>query len=119
MTAKAPNWRAQAACATADPEIFFPPPNGKSTKAKAVCRGCPARLPCLEFVLDHPAETGVWAGFSEWDRRHHVSTQHQAGVPAADIIAADYADFRVRLAKLTASTEASAERKRARAREFA
>lgn len=58
-----------ALCAQTDPEEWFPEQGGSTAKAKAICRRCPARLPCLEWALEHGEASGVWGGLSEQERR--------------------------------------------------
>lgn len=70
----AEEWRGEAACRDTDPELFFPlgttgPALDQLEEAKAVCRGCPAQAPCLEFALATNQEAGVWGGTSEEERR--------------------------------------------------
>jgi hypothetical protein len=60
MTARA-NWRDDAACRDADPDLFFPigttgPALRQIGEAKRVCRTCPAQTQCLAWALDDPAE---------------------------------------------------------------
>jgi WhiB family redox-sensing transcriptional regulator len=64
-------WMGNAACAPADPEIFFPVPGDElgEAKAKAVCRACRARSACLSYALVHRIEHSVWGGASEDQRR--------------------------------------------------
>lgn len=59
------------ACRDHDPELFFPDRSAleQEEKAKAVCRRCPLRWPCLEGALDRGEQYGVWGGFSEKERR--------------------------------------------------
>ena len=38
-------------------------------QAKKVCNGCPYKIACGAYALDHPEERGVWGGFSEEERR--------------------------------------------------
>jgi WhiB family transcriptional regulator, redox-sensing transcriptional regulator len=68
------DWRLEAACATVDPELFFPEPGQvpQMAAAKALCAGCAVRGPCLEAALhglqareDH---TGIFAGTTASDR---------------------------------------------------
>ena len=64
-------WRRDALCATADPEAFFPSPGGAGAAgrmARRVCRGCPVRVACLRFALDHDERDGIWGGLSTGQR---------------------------------------------------
>jgi WhiB family transcriptional regulator, redox-sensing transcriptional regulator len=68
------NWRDDAACARADPDLFFPvSASGLALRqideAKRVCQGCPARKPCLEWALDHGVAAGIWGGATDEERR--------------------------------------------------
>jgi WhiB family transcriptional regulator, redox-sensing transcriptional regulator len=68
------DWRLQAACATVDPELFFPDPGQapQTAAAKAICAGCAVRGPCLEAALHGPQarddNTGIFAGTTASDR---------------------------------------------------
>jgi WhiB family transcriptional regulator, redox-sensing transcriptional regulator len=68
------DWRLDAACATVDPELFFPEPGQapQAAQAKAVCAGCAVRGPCLEAALHGPQanqdHTGIFAGTTASDR---------------------------------------------------
>ncbi len=67
-------WRRSAACRDAEPAAFFPvgvtgPAVHQIAAAKAVCRGCPVRLACLQFALTTNQEFGVWGGHDEEERR--------------------------------------------------
>jgi hypothetical protein len=90
-----PAWMAQGACrsgqagvqngtpAAEHPAVNFFPGRGESAApAKAVCRRCPVRSPCLEFALEHDV-SGVWGGTSERQRR-----QLLAGVSWSELSAA-------------------------------
>jgi hypothetical protein len=46
---------AEGACRGTDPEVFFPKTNTQLAQAKAICRTCPHRQPCLDWALNHPA----------------------------------------------------------------
>ena len=68
------DWRAQAACRDADPELFFPvgklgPALVQIGQAKQVCARCPVRSACLEWALRTGQQAGVWGGTSEDERR--------------------------------------------------
>lgn len=57
------------ACGDAGPSLFFggehenlPARLTRVAKAKAVCAGCPARVPCLEYAVGAGEIFGVWGG---------------------------------------------------------
>ena len=47
---------------TEDPELFFAESPQDVEQAKAMCRGCRARLACLEGALQRGEPWGVWGG---------------------------------------------------------
>jgi WhiB family transcriptional regulator, redox-sensing transcriptional regulator len=65
------NWDADAACRSAEPEVFFPETTSSRAiaAAKLVCNGCPVRAKCLEFALETRLDHGVWGGLTENERR--------------------------------------------------
>ncbi|GGS09007.1 transcriptional regulator WhiB [Streptomyces humidus] len=68
------DWREHAECRTEDPDLFFPigtsgPALLQTEQAKAVCRRCPVREPCLEWAMETDQTLGVWGGTSETERR--------------------------------------------------
>ncbi|MBC3191680.1 WhiB family transcriptional regulator [Pseudonocardia sp. C8] len=69
------DWRDEARCRTADPELFFPEPGrGQQTRrqvarAVAICHTCPVRTPCLEWAIRHREQFGVWGGVTARARR--------------------------------------------------
>jgi WhiB family redox-sensing transcriptional regulator len=72
-----PDWRADAACRDADPELFFPDVDLRSARnqvktAKLICRGCPVSATCLSWALASGQEAGIWGGLTE-DERHRLS----------------------------------------------
>jgi WhiB family transcriptional regulator, redox-sensing transcriptional regulator len=73
MTARA-NWRDDAACREADPDLFFPvgttgPALRQIGEAKWICRSCPAQTACLAWAPGHKITDGVWGGTTEHERR--------------------------------------------------
>lgn len=69
------SWRKVASCRDTSPELFFPIGTtglaiDQIEAAKAVCMGCPSRVPCLEFALSTNQDSGVWGATSEEERRH-------------------------------------------------
>jgi WhiB family redox-sensing transcriptional regulator len=67
--------RQRAACAGADPELFFPigtksPSDQMQIElAMAYCAVCPIQLTCLEGALEFGAEFGIWGGTTPEERR--------------------------------------------------
>ena len=66
-------WERAAACMKWDPDLFFPagtvgPAVALQVEAaKAVCAGCPVRVPCLRRALA-TGEAGVWGGTTDAER---------------------------------------------------
>lgn len=65
------NWRDEAICRTADPNIFFPEDGDKDGEKKAVeiCKQCPVANQCLDFALLKREKSGIWGGKTERERR--------------------------------------------------
>ena len=82
-----PDWRDDAACRDADPELFFPDGDIRSARAhvmnaKLICRGCLVRSTCLSWALASGQEAGIWGGLTEDERRRlhrhpRLSTGHR------------------------------------------
>jgi WhiB family redox-sensing transcriptional regulator len=74
----APDWPSRSACRTADLSLFFPSGDdekpgarvAREAQAKAVCRTCPVRRPCLELALraGDASQFGIWGGLNEGER---------------------------------------------------
>jgi WhiB family transcriptional regulator, redox-sensing transcriptional regulator len=67
-------WWSRAACATADPELFFPiSAAGQAVQqvklAKAICARCEIQQACLGYALDADQVQGVWGGTTDHERR--------------------------------------------------
>ncbi|HLQ57721.1 MAG TPA: WhiB family transcriptional regulator [Streptosporangiaceae bacterium] len=45
-----------------DPELFFAESPEDVEYAKALCRGCPARIACLSGAVERSEPWGVWGG---------------------------------------------------------
>ena len=68
------NWRDDAACLDADPDLFFPvgttgPGLDQTDQAKRICQACPVRKRCLASALELGAAAGIWGGTTEDERR--------------------------------------------------
>jgi WhiB family redox-sensing transcriptional regulator len=77
------SWWLRAACATADPELFFPishsgPALRQVRKAKAVCARCQIQPECLRYALDAGPVQGVWGGMTEEERRRLLRRKRRA-----------------------------------------
>ncbi|GAA2604304.1 WhiB family transcriptional regulator [Streptomyces tubercidicus] len=84
------DWRHDAVCREADPELFFPVGNTgpallQIEEAKAVCRRCPVMGQCLQWALETRQDTGVWGGMSEDERRamRRRAARHRARLASA------------------------------------
>jgi WhiB family redox-sensing transcriptional regulator len=67
-------WWSDAACSTADPDLFFPisssgPARRQVAQAKAICTRCHAQQACLGYALDAGPVQGIWGGTTEAERR--------------------------------------------------
>jgi len=67
------NWRAVAACRSADPDLFFPLSESgqglaEAAQAKAICAGCRVRRQCLAFAVRTRQAHGIWGGLTERER---------------------------------------------------
>lgn len=51
-----------AACAGADPELFFPLPGDEGGEAKGICQGCPIRTDCYTRAAHRGERWGIWGG---------------------------------------------------------
>jgi WhiB family redox-sensing transcriptional regulator len=82
------NWREDAACREADPDLFFPiGTTGKALRqideAKRICRRCPALVPCLGWALENGVADGVWGSTTGDERRALRSLAALGHGPAA------------------------------------
>ena len=83
----AASWQTEAACLSADPDLFFPisttgPAEKQIARAKRICAGCAVRSECLEFALAHDQMYGIWGGTTPDDRRRHRRRRRRAAVAA-------------------------------------
>ena len=79
-------WRRLAACRDVDPAVFFPvgltgTAIPQIADAKAICRGCPVRLVCLQYALANHHDDGVWGGYDEGERRELRRRWRRLGSP--------------------------------------
>lgn len=62
-------WEQLAACAGADPDMFFPERGESDEPAKAICARCEVRVECLEMALDRRLVDGIFGGLTAAERR--------------------------------------------------
>jgi WhiB family transcriptional regulator, redox-sensing transcriptional regulator len=83
------SWVLGAACAGADPAIFFPGSGGHDTEAKRMCARCTVWEECREYSLRTGPHWGVWGGLDEKERkalaRRRKRQRARAGKGLADI----------------------------------
>ena len=72
------DWREDAACRDADPELFFAHDDATTQRAIAICAGCPVRTACLEHALAAGERHGIWGGTTEHDRRQLMRHRRRA-----------------------------------------
>ncbi len=61
-----PRWQERAACATADPEAWFPE-KGSVRQVTRICAACPVNRSCLAVAMLWD-EDGTWAGTNPGER---------------------------------------------------
>jgi WhiB family redox-sensing transcriptional regulator len=76
------SWVDAAACADADPELFFPERNSYAREAKAICAECPVLEACRDYAMRSPVGlAGVWGGTTEQERRYTPIAAKKPGFP--------------------------------------
>jgi WhiB family redox-sensing transcriptional regulator len=78
------NWRDDAACLDAGPELFVPvgttgPALDQIDEAKRICLACPVRKRCLAWALELGAASGIWGGTTEdeWRTLRRAAARHR------------------------------------------
>jgi len=76
-----PGWMDSAACRDLPTALFFPADGDDdgAIRAKAVCRSCSVRRPCLAYALPDPNLYGVWGASTADQRRNRRRQLRQAG----------------------------------------
>ncbi|MEU9737239.1 sigma-70 family RNA polymerase sigma factor [Streptomyces sp. NPDC048002] len=72
------DWQEQALCSTVPSESFFAggsPSLVVEARAKAICRTCVVRVPCLGYALSDVEPYGIWGGLTARERRHLLRRQ--------------------------------------------
>ena len=81
-------WQSDAACSTADPDLFFPvsssgPALRQVAQAKAICARCRIQQACLGYALDAGPVQGIWGGTTEAERQLLRQRERKARAPLA------------------------------------
>ena len=70
------DWLRRALSGTSGPPVegvgartFFSVAPDNLERARAVCASCPMRDECYQYVMADPDLMGIWAGFTEKERR--------------------------------------------------
>jgi len=92
------DWRDDAECRTADPDLFFPIGTTalavrQTREAKQVCARCEVRPACLQWAVATGQTSGVWGGLSEDERRE--LTGDRSGQYARCIDAQEFIERRI------------------------
>jgi WhiB family transcriptional regulator, redox-sensing transcriptional regulator len=71
------DWHEAGSCRDSDPNLFYPIGRGRAAleqteEAKAICRTCPSREPCLDFAVTSRQMLGIWGGTSAEERRQLI-----------------------------------------------
>jgi WhiB family redox-sensing transcriptional regulator len=77
-TERKADWRDDAACRTADPDMFFTDNTSLVQRAKTICFGCPVRVQCQAFALANGEWWGVWGGMTQTQLRTHANRRKAA-----------------------------------------
>ena len=72
------NWRHHARCLGADPELFYPATDEAAEEARAICKICAVREPCLEYAITAREKQGVWGGLTERERRRMIRQRRKS-----------------------------------------
>jgi WhiB family redox-sensing transcriptional regulator len=90
MSYRAIRWRDAGACATADPDLFFPFATataaagaGQIEAARRICAGCQVRQQCLAFAVENQEAHGIWGGTTAEERARERKRPADAGRAAA------------------------------------
>ncbi|MGH3277659.1 MAG: WhiB family transcriptional regulator [Trebonia sp.] len=73
MSYRTTDWHRAGACATMDPDLFFPIATGtvaaqQAAEARRVCAVCRVRRQCLEFAMENLEAHGIWGGTTQEER---------------------------------------------------
>lgn len=64
-----PAWTVSAACASVDPDLWYPEQGQPTKHARRICGECPVKVQCLQMALDNGERWGIFGGLDEKQRR--------------------------------------------------
>lgn len=67
------SWRRQGLCGQVGGDFFFPEKRGETRQAKRICEGCPVKVTCWDWAVEHQQVYGVWGGASEQELREEIA----------------------------------------------
>jgi len=70
------DWMANAACATTNPDAWFPESGESPRPAIRICTSCEVRTQCLQYALDNGEYWGTWGGLTARELR---KLRHELG----------------------------------------
>lgn len=77
------DWREHAACAGADPELFYPGQGESTGHALMFCHRCPVRTECLDEALSFGDQFGIWGAQGVTERRNLRRRQRRSRSPVS------------------------------------
>ncbi|OJX72811.1 WhiB family transcriptional regulator [Leifsonia sp. 71-9] len=70
------DWMADAACATTNPDAWFPESGESPRPTIRICTSCEVRTQCLQYAIDNGEYWGTWGGLTARELR---KLRHQLG----------------------------------------
>lgn len=76
--------RIELPCQSGDADLWFAEEPADLEAAKALCRECPLRQPCLDEAIDRAEPWGVWGG-EIFDRGAVIARKRPRGRPRKNV----------------------------------
>jgi len=67
------DWQDRAACATTDPDMFFPESSIHGADAKKICATCDVATQCLAYAISNGERYGIWGGLNTKERTRTIN----------------------------------------------
>lgn len=73
-------WMAEALCAEAEGNLWFPDVNSPDAKyAKSICAECPVVDECLDYAVQNKIVEGIWGGMTPNERKRKMKGRQRRG----------------------------------------